>query len=99
MIVLTPPGWPCKASRQCQSSGQTQILLTRPGDQVAEGRQVVEQLERLKVPDESKMGASELSCWRENKKTITNSLKTLSRWQIVSDLPQSALLKSVVIVL
>lgn len=70
-----------------------------PGGQVAEGRQVVEQLERLKVPDESKMGASELSCWRENKKTITNSLKTLSRWQIVSDLPQSALLESDLIVL
>ena len=40
---------------------------------------MVEALERLKVPDESIMGAAELACWRENKKTIMNSLKTLSR--------------------
>lgn len=40
---------------------------------------MVQALERLKVPDETIMGAVELACWRENKKTIMNSLKTLSR--------------------
>lgn len=60
--------------------GRDEICLTVPADQIAEGREVVEALERLKVPDESKMGSRELSCWRENKKTITNSLKTLSRF-------------------
>jgi len=47
-------------------------------DQRAEGRRVVEALEQLKLPDESAMGSRELACWRENKKTIVNSLKTLS---------------------
>ena len=35
-------------------------------------------LEKLKLPDESTMTQRELACWHENKKTITNSLKTLS---------------------
>ena len=42
------------------------------------GRRVVEALERLKLPNEEAMGARELACWHENKKTIVNSLKTLS---------------------
>ena len=46
--------------------------------QTAEGRRVVEALERLKLPDESAMGPRELACWHENKKTIVNSLRTLS---------------------
>ena len=46
--------------------------------QLSEGRRVVESLERLKLPDESTMGERELACWHENKKTIVNSLKTLS---------------------
>ena len=53
-----------------------QAALTR--GQLAEGRRVVEALERLKLPDEAAMGASELACWHENKKTIVNSLRTLS---------------------
>ena len=44
----------------------------------ADGRRVVEALEQLKLPDEAAMGARELASWRENKKTIVNSLKTLS---------------------
>ena len=39
---------------------------------------MVHALERLKLPQEGSMGARELACWRENKKTIMNSLKTLS---------------------
>ena len=46
--------------------------------QTAEGRRVVEALERLKLPDETVMGPRELACWHENKKTIVNSLRTLS---------------------
>jgi hypothetical protein len=52
------------------------LVLSR-GD-VASGRRIVLALEALKVPDESVMGARELACWHENKKTIMNSLKTLS---------------------
>lgn len=52
------------------------VTLSR--GQVAEGRRVVHALEKLKLPDESTMGQRELACWHENKKTITNSLKTLS---------------------
>ena len=52
------------------------VTLSR--GQVAEGRRIVEALERLKVPDETAMGPRELACWHENKKTIMNSLKTLS---------------------
>jgi hypothetical protein len=52
------------------------VALSR--GQVAEGRRIVQALERLKVPDESVMGPRELACWHENKKTIMNSLKTLS---------------------
>ena len=51
-------------------------VLSR-GD-IAAGRRVVLALEALKVPDESVMGSRELACWHENKKTIMNSLKTLS---------------------
>jgi hypothetical protein len=51
-------------------------VLSR-GD-VDEGRAVVGALARLKLPDETAMSPTELACWRENKKTITNSLKTLS---------------------
>ena len=47
-------------------------------EQAAEGRGVVKALEQLKLPDEDSMGARELACWHENKKTIVNSLKTLS---------------------
>ena len=49
-----------------------------PG-QASEGRRVVEALERLKLPDEAAMGPRELACWRENKKTIVNSLRTPAR--------------------
>eukprot|EP01043_Picozoa_sp_COSAG02_P018063 COSAG02_NODE_833_length_16656_cov_42.746814_1_plen_715_part_10 len=52
------------------------VTLSRA--QVADGRRVVHALEKLKLPDESIMGQRELACWHENKKTITNSLKTLS---------------------
>ena len=51
-------------------------VLTR--GQEVEGRRVIEALEQLKLPDEDNMGARELACWHENKKTIMNSLKTLS---------------------
>ena len=51
-------------------------VLTR--EQMAEGRRTVEALETLKLPDEGAMGARELASWRENKKTIVNSLRTLS---------------------
>jgi hypothetical protein len=47
-------------------------------EEAVQGRHVVEALERLKLPDEASMGARELACWHENKKTIMNSLKTLS---------------------
>ena len=46
--------------------------------QMAEGKRVVQALERLKLPIESSMSPRELACWHENKKTIMNSLKTLS---------------------
>ena len=46
--------------------------------QAAAGRRVVEALERLKLPDETGMGAAQLACWHENKRTIVNSLRTLS---------------------
>jgi hypothetical protein len=52
--------------------------VTLARGQVAEGRRIVQALERLKLPDEAVMGPRELACWHENKKTITNSLKTLS---------------------
>jgi hypothetical protein len=53
-----------------------QTVLSR--EQAVKGRQVVEALERLKLPEEASMGDRELACWHENKKTIMNSLKTLS---------------------
>ena len=56
--------------------GAFKVTLSR--GQTAEGRRIVHALERLKLPDESVMGPRELACWHENKKTIMNSLKTLS---------------------
>ena len=70
------------------------IVLSR--EQVCEGRRVVEALERLKLPDEASMGPRELASWHENKKTIVNSLQTLSsqiysaRARIVYELIQNA---------
>jgi len=52
------------------------VVLSR--GQAAEGRRVVAALQALKLPDEVAMGPRELACWHENKKTIVNSLKTLS---------------------
>ena len=46
--------------------------------QVEEAKRIVEALEQLKLPDEAAMNPRELACWHENKKTIMNSLKTLS---------------------
>ena len=71
-----------------------QLVLAR--NQASEGRRVVDALERLKLPDEASMGTRELACWRENKKTIVNSLQTLSsqiysaRARIVYELIQNA---------
>ena len=53
-----------------------QVALSR--GQAAEGKCVIDALKRLKLPEEAAMGSRELACWRENKKTIVNSLKTLS---------------------
>ena len=55
-----------------------------------------EALARLKLPDEASMAPRELACWHENKRTIENSLKTLSgqiysaRARIVYEIIQNA---------
>ena len=65
-------------SKQSPSSNLAifQNVLSR--SQLAEGKTVVGVLESLKLPDESVMDPQQLACWHENKKTIVNSLKTLS---------------------
>lgn len=59
-------------------------------------RFVVEALHRLKLPEEASMSIRELASWRENKKTIVNSLRTLSeqiysaKTRIIYELIQNA---------
>ena len=83
-----------RASSLSDSLSTFKIKLSR--DQMSEGRRVVEALEHLKLPDEASMPPRELACWFENKKTIVNSLKTLSsqiysaRARIIYEIIQNA---------
>ena len=66
------------SSSSSASATASAFSATLARGQTSEGREVVHALERLKLPDEAAMGARELACWHENKKTIVNSLRTLS---------------------
>jgi hypothetical protein len=72
----TPASSPAEDDSAPADMSTFQTVLSRA--QATEGKRVVQALERLKLPDEQSMGPRELACWRENRKTIVNSLRTLS---------------------